>query len=325
MNRLAVWFRLAILVALAAPLPACAYFAEPNQLSLANINREVEFRWVSSTFGDRIEPHSAIIVPVRIEGSPKTLYMQLDLGTPSTVLKANMVASLAERLGGFTVVGDGSKRHVGDVAFTLGEVRIRAARVGIRDGSATAGVAWDDPDRIDVIGTIGSDLLDGRVLALDYPRERLFVGDAIPAALVPAGPMFSFSFAERRVILDDVMIDEEPRRIMLDTGSSAFALLTNEAEWSRMSNGGQGATRFSVNSWGSSVTAHVAPTASVARFGDTVIPLGSVAYIEGISGMQTMMMRASGMGCMTGNKLFLDKVLILSAPTLTYAVVEPGR
>lgn len=322
--RFAILARLLACLLVAVPLKACAYFAEPNQLSVSNLNREVEFQWVPTRHGERMEPHSAIIIPVQIEGSPKTLYMQFDLGTPSTVLKKNMADSLAARLPGFAVVNEGGQSHVANMTFTLGDVRVEAARVNIRNVGSSTGIAWDDPERIDVIGTIGADLLDGRVLVIDYPRARIFIGDAPPAGLAAPAQPLPFTFDQRRIILDGVTINGDPRRIMFDTGSSAFALLTYRDDWLALTGGGTGASSFGVNSWGTTLTANVAPSPYDARFGDTVIPLGSAAYIEGTSPLQNAAMRASGMGGMTGNKLFLEKVLLLDSRTLTYAVITPA-
>lgn len=314
-----------LLACLALACPAGAQVATSSPLTVSNLNHEVEFQWVPTRHGDRMEPHSAIIIPVQIEGSPKTLYMQFDLGAPSTVLKKNMADSLAARLPGFAVVTEGGQSHVANLVFTLGEVRVEAPRVNIRNVGSSTGIAWDDPERIDVIGTIGADLLEGRVLVIDYPRARIFIGDAPPAGLAAPAQPLPFTFDQRRIILGEVRINGDPRRIMFDTGSSAFALLTNRDDWLALTGGGAGASSFGVNSWGATLTANVAPSPYEAHFGDTAIPLGAVAYIEGMGAAQSAGVSASGMGGMTGNKLFLEKVLLLDSRTLTYAVITPAN
>jgi len=319
MKNAMTWVR-ACVAALAVSWPIGAA-AQADGLALANDNREIDFRWEESQFGDRTEPHSAILIPVRIEGCPKVLYMQFDLGAPATVLTKDKADSLAQRLPGLAAGSDGT---VGRLAFAMGDIQVEARHVRVVDVNAQAGVAWDDPDRIDVIGTIGADLLAGRVLAIDYPRARMFVGDAVPEGLVAPDQARPFVFTPRGVVLTDVAIDDETRNIMLDTGSSAFALLTDQDDWLRKTDGGAGERRFPVNSWGRTLTAHMAPTRSVARFADTVVPLGEVAYIEGVSAAQAEAMRASGMGGMTGNKLFVEKILVLDAARSAYAVVDPA-
>lgn len=294
--------------------------AQAPQMALWNDGREFAFQWQSARFGDRTEPHAALIVPVLVEGASKTLYMQFDLGAPSTVLMQDKLESLAARLPTITAGADGS---VARFVFSMGQVQAEATNVRVVQGVSTGGITWDDPDRIDIIGTIGADLLRGRVLVIDYSRNRIFVGDAAPEGLAAADQTMPFVFTPRGVILTGMVIDGEAKNIMLDTGSSAFSLLTSQDDWLVKTDGGTGETSFPVNSWGRTLTAHVAPTRSVARFGDITIPLGEVAYIEGTDAAQANAMRASGMGGMTGNKLFVGRILVLDAVRSIYAVAAP--
>lgn len=308
---------LCVAAALLLPVPA---LAQTPELVIEGQGGATPFRWEEARFGERIEPHAALLLPVRIEGAPKTLYMQFDLGAPSTVLMKSKLESLAARLPELAVGADG---RVGRFAFTMGEVRAEARSVRVHDDGAGEGIAWDDPERIDIIGTVGADLLRGRVLVIDYPGHQMRVAAAVPEGLATAAQMRPFVFTPRGVVLTGVVIDDEAKNLMLDTGSSAFALLISQEEWAAKSDGGAGATSFPVNSWGRTLTAHVAPTQSVARFGDVTVPVGEVAYIEGVDAAQANAMRASGMGGMTGNKLFVDRVLVLDAVHSAYAVVAP--
>lgn len=316
MARMIDWMRLcfaAVVLFLSSPA-----LAQTSELVLSHEGQEVPFRWLEAKFGDRTEPHAALLLPVRIEGVSKTLYMQFDLGAPSTVLMKSKIESLARRLPRLAI---GSEGRVARFGFSMGDVQAEARGVRVHDDGPGEGIAWDDADRIDVIGTVGADLLRGRVLAINYPRNRIFIGASAPEGLVPAGQMIPFVFTPRGVILTGMVVDGEARNIMLDTGSSAFALLIGHEEWLTRTDGGAGAVSFPVNSWGRTLTAHVAPTRSVATFGDTRVPLGEVAYIEGVDAAQANAMRASGMGGMTGNKLFVDRILVLDAVHSTYAVV----
>lgn len=318
MVRMLRWAKaLLVIAALSLAVPA---LAQSPELVLTDDGREFSFQWSEARFGDRIEPHAAILLPVTVEGSPKTLYMQFDLGAPTTVLMKGKLDSLSARLPGVTVTVEG---RVERFAFAMGEVQAEARQVRIVDDGSTDGIAWDDEDQIDVIGTVGADLLRGRTLVIDYPRHRIFVGDTAPQGLVTAEQMHPFIFTPRGAVLTGMTIDGVARNIMLDTGSSAFALLTSQEDWMAKTDGGVGATSFPVNSWGRTLTAHVAPTRSVAAFGDTVVPLGEVAWIEGVDAAQANAMRSSGLGGMTGNKLFVDRILVLDAVHSAYAVVTP--
>ena len=83
---------------------------------------------------------------------------------------------------------------------------------------------------------------------------------------------------------------------------------------------------FSINSWGTQVPTHNIKSNGEFQFGDVTIPLTTVTYMDWPNKMQAFMLKAANiggeLGGMTGNKLFIDKTLILDAPNLRYAVKE---
>jgi len=99
--------------------------------------------------------------------------------------------------------------------------------------------------------------------------------------------------------------------VMFDTGSSAFALLTDEATWQTLRTPDAASDSFAVKSWDAQLVAHNAPSRASIRFADQELALNEVSYIEGVGWFKSMMMRVSGMGGMTGNKLFTQHRLIL--------------
>lgn len=301
--------------AMALALPSLAA-AQSGPLVLSNADRAFDFDWAPARFGDREEPHAAMLIPVRIEGCGKALFMQFDLGAPSTVLLRNMAEGLAAQTSALTIQPDGA---VPSLTFTMGEVLAVAGPVRLVDTGSEATVACDQPDRRDIIGTIGADLLKDRVLVIDFPRERIFVGSEAPAAQAGLA-MKPLMLTRAGVILTGVVIDNQTKNIMLDTGSSAFSLLTSQADWTAKARPGAAETTFPVNSWGRTLTAHTTATDSVVRFGEVEIPLGEVSYMEGVSDAQVRAMEASGMAGMTGNKLFVDRVLVLDGVGGTYGV-----
>lgn len=273
-------------------------------------------RWASSKFGDRIEPRAAVLLPVRFEGLDKTFYAQFDLGAKSTVFYGKTLAAAAARAP--KLQPDAKGKLAGPLAFTVGEIQAAISDPKVRADIGDPNIAWDDPESIDLIGTIGVDLLEDRVLTVDFKAMRLSVG----VAAMPATSQWSPMTLKSRWVLLDATLEGKPTKLLLDTGSSAFSLLIDKARWSEMTTG-QDAESFPVNSWGKKLMAHTAPTKARVVIGGLDTPLGDATYIEGTSVTQGLMMRATGMGGMTGNRLFFDRILILDAPGGRYAVLEP--
>ncbi|PHY20828.1 hypothetical protein [Caulobacter sp. BP25] len=308
---MAVTRRLAALMMAGAVVALGACAAQAQSLSVAAPGGGAPMRWASSKFGDRIEPRAAVLLPIRFDRVDKTFYAQFDLGAKSTVFYGKTVAAASARIPAL---------KGGPLSFAIGDVRASIAKPNVREGIGDPDIAWDDPKAVDLIGTIGVDLLEGRVLAVDFKGMRLTVGDAAPPDLAAKANWSPMTLKSRWVLLD-AQLEGQPTKLLLDTGSSAFALLIDKTRWSQMTTG-QDAESFPVNSWGKKLMAHTAPTEARVVIGGLDTPLGDATYIEGTSAMQGLMMRATGMGGMTGNRLFFDRVLLLDAPGGRYAVIE---
>ena len=297
-------------------LTACGSAQAADDLLIAPPGGSAPMRWASSKFGDRVEPRAAVLLPVRFEGLDKTFYAQFDLGAKSTVFYGKTLAAAAARAP--TLQTDAKGKLAGPLAFTIGEIKASIPDPKVRADIGDPNIAWDDPESIDLIGTIGVDLLEDRVLTVDFKAMRLSVG----VAAMPATSQWSPMTLKSRWVLLDATLEGRPTKLLLDTGSSAFSLLIDKARWSELTTG-QDAESFPVNSWGKKLMAHTAPTQARVVIGGLDTPLGDATYIEGTSVTQGLMMRATGMGGMTGNRLFFDRILILDAPGGRYAVLEP--
>jgi len=296
----------------------CGAVSAQDSLMIAPPGGVAPMRWASSRFGDRIEPRAAVLLPIRFDGVDKTFYAQFDLGAKSTVFYGKTLAAASVKI---PALKPGPKGQPGALGFTIGDLRVSIPKPGVRADIGDPNIAWDDPEAVDLIGTIGVDMLEGRVLMIDFKAMRLHVGDAAPRELAAQARWSPMALKSRWVLLD-ATLEGKPTKLLLDTGSSAFALLIDKTRWSEMTTG-QDTESFAVNSWGKKLMAHTAPTKARVVIGGLETPLGDATYIEGTSAMQGLMMRATGMGGMTGNRLFFDRVLILDAPGGRYAVIEP--
>lgn len=310
--------RLAALLIAGAMMGAsgCGLAHAGEDLTIAPSGGAAPMRWASSKFGDRVEPRAAVLLPVRFEGLDKTFYAQFDLGAKSTIFYGKTLEAAAAKAP--KLKPDAKGKLAGPLTFAIGEIKASISDPKVRADIGDPNIAWDDPNAIDLIGTIGVDLLEDRVLTVDFKAMRLSVG----IAATPATTQWSPMTIKSRWVLLDATLEGKPTKLLLDTGSSAFALLIDKARWSELTTG-QDAESFPVNSWGKKLMAHTAPTKARVVIGGLDTPLGDATYIEGTSAAQGLMMRATGMGGMTGNRLFFDRILILDAPGGRYAVLEP--
>lgn len=283
--------------------------AAPNRLVHTAPELLMPFRWLPIKVGDTSSPHGARAVPVHLPGCGRTFHMQFDLGATSSLLYDGKLSAIAEKCTAIATADHEGERYAANVTLRLHETDIVARKIRVRNVGG-GGIDWDNPAKVELIGTLGSDIIDGKVVAIDYPHTLISVGDALPMDMAAPQAWSDFSFDNRRTILQ-ATIDGKPTPLYFDTGSSAFELLTNPETWAALAAPGAQGETFTVNSWGRPLTAHRIKSDKRVEIGGVSLPLAHVTMIEGASVMQHLLGRVIGIGGMTGNTLFLDKTLVL--------------
>ena len=78
--------------------PADAFFTAPeNTLTVTELGPPFEMLWGHHPLEGRLIEKAFLIVPVTVEGIEQNLFMQFDLGSPTTVLYRAALESVIER------------------------------------------------------------------------------------------------------------------------------------------------------------------------------------------------------------------------------------
>lgn len=291
-----------------------------NQLAIPHLPLASPFVWQADTTARPAVAHAALLIPVELPGCPRPCLLQFDTGAPSSVLYAHPLAALSARYPAL-------RQQLRPRADTLANVHLRL-------GGQPLLARWlrllpmgshelpPDEHTPVLIGTLGADLLDGRVVVLDYPRQRLLLCAQVPDSLTRGTSFAPLTFDSRRVLLQ-ARVQGQERHLLFDSGSSAFALLTSKAAWNELRQPGTQATETNVNSWGRQLTAHTAATPAALGLGPATVPLATVTYIKGTTFWQSALMRFSGMGGMLGNAPLTGSVVILDVPGKRFGVARP--
>lgn len=111
--------------------------------------------------------------------------------------------------------------------------------------------------------------------------------------------------------------------LYFDTGSSMYELLTNKETCEQLAIPNTRPGQFKVKSWDKFLTANTLASNDSIEIASTIIPIHSSTYIEGMSNAQIEYMAKMGIGGMTGNKLFLNYILILDTKNRKFGVIQP--
>ena len=217
-------------------------------------SRWLPFRWVAAEMdGQRLE-RAAILVPVKLRDLPGDQWFQLDLGATQNSLHGAAVreisASFPLPAGGTTVSGE--------VAGVVVENEPADILGGFR---AMVGPGQPMP----AIGTLGLSFFAHRVLVLDYPNQRFMVlreDEGLPASLDAHATFVAAVNRNGKLYVPIEIGGTVETGYFLDTGASAFVLMTSSDEWRRLTGrrGDESSnSRLSVPSWDDTIRLVGAP------------------------------------------------------------------
>jgi hypothetical protein len=295
------------------------FIPAPNQLVVTGLPATASFTWLADTVGGRAMPHAALLVPVQVPGCPRTCYLQFDTGAPYSMLYARSLATLRRRYPALPLALSANSDTARNFRFGLGGGQVQAHWMRVKPFGTSELPA--DSTAPFIIGTLGTDALEGRALVLDYARRRFSLAARVPDTLAQRAEFAPLAFENRRVLVN-LGLQGESQQLLFDSGSSAFALITSQETWQHMARAGAPARAVEVGSMGKPLTAHTAATAAALTLGATSLPLNTVTYITGTNWQENILMRFSGMGGMLGNEPFSGHTVIFDVAGRRFGLVQ---
>lgn len=299
---LSALFLAACLQAVQAQLPSLP----ANQLTLPAGQYTLPLHWKGDTLHGQWHPHAALLIPVTLPGCLRIFYMQFDTGSPYSLFYRHQLQAIHRRYPATNVL-----RHLGDslfhFTFKAGPMRITARQIAVRSFDSST-IDWNDHAPL-LIGTLGTDLIDNKVVTIDYPRLQLHIADSLSPDFRQGRPA-AFGYAMRRILLP-AAIGNKNTLLYFDSGSSAFELLTDKTTCLHLATDSTRVVQYPVPSWGKTLQAHTVATSDSITLAGQPIPLRQATWIEGVSNAQVSQMMKMGIGGMTGNQLFIRYTLVL--------------
>lgn len=290
-----------------------------NNLVLPAKAHSISFYWQGDTINSKWEPHTAILLPVKLKNCPRLFYMQFDLGSPYSLFYKNKLVAIQARYPKAVQLNE-SEDTVTNFSFKLDKMPILAKQIVIKSFD-TSTINWADKNSIEIIGTIGADLIDGQVAIIDYPKKQLSISQQIPAELKSELSLTDFIYVQRRVLLPS-KINGKQTILYFDTGSSMYELLTDKKTAQSLAIPGSEIIQSKVRSWNKYLTANSVSTNDSIEIAGSKIAIRRATYMDGISNSQVEQMMKMGIGGMTGNKLFLDYQLVLDTRNKKFGLIR---
>jgi hypothetical protein len=273
-------------------------FSPPeNYLKVLGIVKNVPIKWISSDENS----HSALLLPVKLNGINQTFYMQFDSGSAVTVFYKKSLESIAEKFRNQIKIN--ATNNPISIALTIGNMKVVSNNFEVLNYGKK--INFDAPKATNIIGTIGTDLLEKRIAILDFKNNQCSFIEKIKE-----DDFSNFEFKKRKILIPS-NIENEKLKLLYDSGTSGYELITTKEIWQQYRIKNSAVRIEKGNSWGNTLSVYSACTKKKIQFDKVILDLSEVTYIEGTSDLQKFLMKRSGMQGMIGNKLFLHHKLIL--------------
>jgi hypothetical protein len=216
------------------------------------------FVWYADTVNGVVRPKIALLIPCTIKGIHRKLLFQFDTGSNSSMIYEGPrqqyhlpITWAADSQFAFTTI-----------SATLGYYHIDSTRFSIHRNVRDTLV---DNDPYPVVGTLGQDILVGKILILDFPHQRFSIFDSLNSVAETFLSKVSFVSLNRRnqklfVTLQFGEIISTD--FFFDTGASMFPIETTKEMWQKLT-GFQGneasLSSLKVPSWGKNIVLIGAP------------------------------------------------------------------
>lgn len=268
-----------------------------NYLTVSGVAENIQMKWISSPENE----HSALLFPVKINGIDQTFYMQFDSGSPITVFYKNSLESISEKFQNQIKINP--KENTISTSFKIGNLSVDSKIFEVLNYGQK--IDLENPKAENIIGTIGTDLLEKRIVVLDFKNNHFSFLENINEA-----DFTRFEFKKRKILID-ATIENKDLKLLYDTGTSGYQLITTKEIWQQYRIKNSPVKTEKGNSWGNMLSVFSSSAKKKIQFTNESINLSEVTYIEGTSDLQKFLMKRSGMQGMIGNKLFLNHKLIL--------------
>jgi hypothetical protein len=266
------------------PISKDAIFSAGNSCS--------EIHWVDHP---ELGAKAAMQVPLKVNG--KNLLFQLDTGSDTTFLYDTSL-----------IDGDHQVQYVDKFRYVESQVELANRDLGKQKFFLMEEMKTVKPG--EVAGTIGSDLLQNRILLLNFSNSTfcIYENSEIPQTIRDASIEIDALLDRGKFILPISFAN--PKRdlsVFFDTGSSALAIFTDEDIYRNISTSESlGGKTIEASVWGKTVPFISSPPQSQPNLKGTPLPIDLVFYRKDKPHLFKSWKRKNIQG-LIGNKPFLNR------------------
>ena len=282
----------------------------------------VHFLWDGTTVGGKHHEKAAMIFPVKIDNIAANFYCQFDLGAIYTMLYGNTLSAYMNNSASLSNKQGKRLWHkcLNNITIQIDSLSLQGDRVQVfknyGDSISRDSLFSDEPK---MIGTIGVDVCQDKVVIIDYPNQRICFVDSLPVSYKATYDMKVSSSGRPFLRMKH---NGKEYWLFYDTGSSLFPLWVSKSMVADFSP--YPITDTIVGStWGDYMTVYGRPVKDTITVGGKSFSNFEM-YNNNLFASKIVTscaINALGFGGLTGNALFYNSIVILDFKNKKFGVM----
>ena len=278
-----------------------AFKAPKNLVHVSGESSEINLSWNKGKFSDR----EGLFIPVKLPYAKETYYMQFDLGAVYSVTYNTAIQSIRKK---YDLPDNTEENYFKEFSLELGNLNLKYDSIKNLDFGKS--IDWEDTVSKKIIGTIGADFIEKVKAIIDFKNSKAYFSLVTLDSLKNNPLATSFEFKERKILIPS-KINGISKKLMWDTGASAYDLITSKDNWEQMALNKESIKPHDANQLKRKLKVYTAKSDAQLSIGDSNLNLNTVTYIEGFPWYVELAMQFSGMEGMIGNNLFKNSKIFI--------------
>ncbi|NVK52339.1 MAG: hypothetical protein HWD85_05345 [Flavobacteriaceae bacterium] len=273
-----------------------------------------KFYWANDTINGKYIEKAAMFVPFNINDLRKGLFAQFDLGSNVTIIYQNNLKEIPE-LNSLKLDSLNYQNEQGKELFIIKKSNIQIGQIqldtldiyGIYDYGKKFTPDTNNSPQDNSIGTIGSDILQDKVLIIDFPNQKITILDSIDEKIKSNFSLVKSKLINNRIIVP-FNINGDLKHFMYDTGASLFPMVTTKSIWNYSTNK-KIIDSLNVGNFGRPIKLKGAKATIVINIDKKNFNSFNIYYVK--DNLFDKMFTQIGCDGIIGNKLFFDKKILI--------------
>ena len=287
------------------------------------------FQWIGDSVANQYFDKAAIFVSIEVNHLKGNTVAQFDLGSNATMLYGNAIQNYFGSRAALLALTDTSTKATnesGIVTYQAKGISIALGKTVYRNIILYDNYGDDIPgdslytSSSKLVGTIGADIVKGKVLIIDYPHQRMCLLDTLDDFWTHHTSFVATKIVNSRMHIP-ITIGGRTYWFLFDTGASLFPISTDSLTWTKIVGAGSSPKdSLLIDTWGTKALVYGASWSHDIFLGRDEASRGEVWYSNFKPWLDIY--RGAQVSGAVGNVFFLQDIIVSDFKNSRFGVAK---